>query len=182
MRSITGRTSAIACLLAAAILAISALAEAQGTPTRILVRAIARDAKAIGTGVGGALITFKDAKTGEVLAQGEQQGATGETPRIMIEPRPRDETIFGTPDAAHFTATLDLKRPTIVEITAEGPLDTPDYMYKASKTMLLLPGQDVLGEGVIIVVHGFRVTLADSPASPVSSGDDIPLTANVVLL
>ena len=182
MRSFTGRTGAVACLLAAAMLAMSALAEAQGTPTRILVRAIARDAKAIGTGVGGALITFKDAKTGEVLAQGEQQGATGETPRIMIEPRPRDATIFGTPGGAHYTATLHLERPRVVEIIAEGPLDTPDYIYKASKTMLLVPGRDVLGEGVILEVHGFRVTFADGPETPVSSGDDIPLTANVVMI
>ena len=80
------------------------------------------------------------------------------------------------------TQTLDLERPTIVEITAEGPLDTPDYMYKASKTMLLVPGRDVLGEGVILEVHGFRVTFADGPDSPLASGDDIPLTANVVMI
>lgn len=48
--------------------------------------------------------------------------------------------------------------------------------------MLLVPGRDVLGEGVILEVHGFRVTFADGPETPVSSGDDIPLTANVVMI
>ena len=177
MNRITSTVLAAGCLL---ILASSAFA--QGVLTRIVVRAVARDAKAIATGVGGARITVKDARTGHVLDQGEQQGETGQTPRIMIEPRPRDATIFGTAGAAHYTATLNLNRPTIVEIIAEGPLDTPDYTYKTSKTMLVVPGQDVLGEGVILEVHGFRVTLTEPIEESVAPGDDIAVTANVVLL
>ena len=40
-----------------------------------------------------------------------------------------------------------LERATVVEVTAEGPLGTPQSTQRASKTLLLVPGQDVLGGG-----------------------------------
>jgi hypothetical protein len=49
-------------------------------PTKVLVRAVSRDAKIIGDGVGGARITIRHATSGEVLAQGIQRGPST-TPR-----------------------------------------------------------------------------------------------------
>ena len=59
---------------------------AQAVPTDIVVRAIANDAKLIGSGVGGAHIVIRDAQTGDVLAEGLHEGSTGDTRAIVGVP------------------------------------------------------------------------------------------------
>lgn len=149
-------------------------------PTRILVRVLAHDAKLIGSGVGGARVVVRDAETGEVLAEGEHRGGTGDTGLIMREPQERGATIYGTEGAAEFVVTLDLEESTVVEITAEGPLDTPQSMQRASKTLLVVPGFDFVGEGVVLRLYGFRVTL-DTPAS-VEPGGEIAVHSTVRMM
>ena len=146
-------------LAAASIgLAVSAAA----VPTTVTVRAVSRDAKVIGTGVGGARITIREVATGKVLAEGTQLGGTGQTPRIMTEPRPRYGTVYATEGAAAFVASIDLDRPTAVEITAEGPLKYPQATRRASKTILLVPGQHITGEGVLLEIHGFVIDIQEA--------------------
>ncbi len=97
----------------------------QSLPTTVVVRAVSRDAKIIGDGVGGARITIRALESGKVLASGLQRGGTGDTKKIMQQPRVRGESVHDSPDAAAFRATLNLVRPTKVEIIAEGPLKYP---------------------------------------------------------
>ncbi len=150
---------------------------AEGIPTQVLVRAVSRDAKIIGSGVGGARITIRDAASGEVLAEGLQEGGTGETERIMVAPRVRGETVYDTEGAAGFLTTLELERPTVVEIVAEGPLGTPQSTQRASKTMLVIPGKDVLGDGVLLEIHGFTVTLLQPEAEEFRAGQRLEVRA-----
>ena len=96
-------------------------ASAFATPTHLTVRVKSKDAKFIGTGVGGVLITVKDTQTGELLASGRTVGDTGDTKRIMKTPLTRGEPL-ATATAAHFTVTLDLTEPRLIEVTAYGPL------------------------------------------------------------
>src|SRR4030067_1450181 len=70
--------------------------------TKGIVRVTSKDSKVIGSGVGGALVRIKNLKTGEILAQGKQEGGTGDTDRIMVRSRQRGEIIYGTSDAASF--------------------------------------------------------------------------------
>ncbi len=140
------------------------LGQSSGAETKVMIRAIARDAKVIGEHVGGARITVKDVATGQILAQGMQSAGTGNTDIIMNKPRVRGATVYGTPDASGFLAVLHLERPTEVEISAEAPLGNPQATQRTSKTMLLVPGQDVLGEGILLEIHGFIVT----PVGPAS--------------
>ena len=157
--------------------------QSQAVPTKVMVRVTAHDAKIIGTGVGGASVTIRDAATGRVLAEGTQQGATGDTRRIMIEPRARGATVYDTEDAAGFLATIEIAEPTLVEIIAEGPLGTPHAVQRASKTMLLVPGKDVLGEGIVIELQGFTVILeSPSDGAPVPAGREFEIRANVTML
>ena len=58
-------------------------------PTKVLIRAVSRDAKVIGANVGGARITIREAETGKLLAEGIQRGSTGNTQLIMRRPRRR---------------------------------------------------------------------------------------------
>ena len=43
-------------------------------PTKIIVRVISKDAKVIGSGVGGALVRIRNLETGEILAAGKTGG------------------------------------------------------------------------------------------------------------
>ena len=132
------------------------------TVTSLLIRATSRDAKIIGSGVGGARITVRDAGTGAILAEGLQSGGTGDTDAIVRNPHPRDGTIYDTRGAASFLATILLDEPTQVTIEAEGPLGHPQALGSATKTMLVVPGEDVRGEGIILEIHGFIVEILDT--------------------
>ena len=132
-------------------------AEAQ-TPTRVMVRVTANDAKIIGSGVGGARITIRDATSGEVLAEGVQEGSTGDTGLIMGS-RERGGSVYATEGAGGYLAELSLTQPTRVLITGEGPLNSPQAMQATARSLLLVPGRHVEGEGVILELLGFTVEL-----------------------
>lgn len=138
-------------------------------PTRVMVRAVSRDAKIIGSGVGGARISIVNAETGEVLAEGVQEGGTGDTKLIMSTPHARGMKVYDTEGAAGFLAELSISEPTVVNISAVGPLGYPQAMQSASKRMLLVPGGHIEGDGVILELHGFIVEiLSPEPLTPVS--------------
>ena len=152
-------------------------------PTKVIVRAVARDAQVIGSGVGGALIRIKDLGTGEILAEGKQEGGAGSTDRIMIQPHRRGETIYGTFGAAFFEAKIPLEWPTQVEIYAEAPLAYPHVIQKGSKTLTLIPGKDILGEGVIIELNGLIVNvLQPTPQTVLKRGEQMVIKAEVKML
>src|SRR5258708_18089278 len=110
-----------------------------GKETKVMVRAIARDAKIIGKAVGGARITIREVSSGKVLAEGLLQDGTGDTALIIEKPHVRGEKIYDTPGASGFLAVLNLERPTVGEVTAEGPLGSPEAAQRSSKTLLLVP-------------------------------------------
>ena len=151
-------------------------------PTRLLVRAVAHDAKVIGSGVGGARITVRDAATGEVLARGVQRGGTGDTGSIMRDPVERGEAIYDTEGTAGYTATLMLRGPTRVEVTAEGPLAAPKASReRTSKTLWMLPGRDVVGQGLVLELHGFFVEIL-SPEPGASAEGEIAVRARIRMM
>jgi len=153
---------------------------AGGTPTTVRVRAVSRDAKILSSAVGGARITIRDEATGAVLAEGFQEGDSGETDAIMVQPRRRHAHVYDTPGAGLFEATLELESPTVVEITAEGPLGYPQATRKVSKTLLLVPGEDVLGDGILLEIHGFIIELqAPLPAAQLVAGGHLEIRATV---
>jgi hypothetical protein len=156
-------------------------AQEGGTPTRLLVRAVANDAKVLGTGVGGARITVRDAATGEILAEGMQQGGTGDT-RAIMGPRERGARVYDREGTAGFEAVLDLSAPTRVRVEAEGPLGTPQAVQGAAATLLLLPGVDVVGEGLVLVLHGFTVKLERPRDEGPFAVEAVPVRVDVTML
>jgi hypothetical protein len=174
----------ISCAIAFAMLAfVSQLsARSEGKETKVMIRAIARDAKVIGKHVGGARVTVRDAATGEILAQGIQEAGTGDTDLIMKKPHTRGMTIYNTPDSSGYLAVLHIEKPTVVEVTAEGPLGSPQATQRASKTLLLVPGEDVLGEGILLEIHGFIVTgLTPKPDAMLKVGSPFEVRATVTM-
>lgn len=175
--------AAVAAVLASLSAVPTPAGAQEAVPTELTVRVVARDAKIVGSGVGGARVEVRDADTGELLARGVQEGGTGDTRKIMTEPHPRDGTVFDTRGAAAYTATLALREPTVVEIVAEGPLEPPHAAMRASKTMLVIPGMDVGGEGIVLVLHGFRVEILDpGGAVRTAPGRSLPVRARVTMM
>ena len=169
-------------IFCAALLASATFAQSGAKETKIMIRAVARDAKVIGQHVGGAKITVRDTATGEVLAQGMQAAGTGDTNLIMKTPHTRGMSIYNTPDSSGFLAVLHLDKPTVVEITAEGPLGNAQATQRSSTTMLLMPGEDVLGDGIVLEIHGFIVTaLTPAPDAKVKSGSPFEVRATVTM-
>ena len=156
---------------------------AEKISTKVIIRVVSRDAKVIGSGVGGALVRIKNLGTGEILVQGKQEGGTGDTDRIMVQPHKRREILYGTPDAAFFQADLLLDKSTQVEIYTEAPLAYPHAIQKGSKTITLIPGKHILGEGVIIELNGLIVNiLSPSPKEGLKRGKEVFIKAEVRML
>ncbi|MCJ7745404.1 MAG: hypothetical protein MUP40_03840 [Actinobacteria bacterium] len=156
---------------------------AEKIPTKIIVRVVAKDSKVIGSGVGGAFVRIKNLETGEILAQGKQEGGTGDTDRIMVQPHRRGGTLYGTSGAAFFQAEIPLDKPAQVEIYTEAPLAYPHAIQKGSKTLTLIPGKHILGEGVIVELNGLIVNILNpSPQESLKKGEEVLVRAEVRML
>jgi len=156
---------------------------AEKVVTKIIVRVVAKDSKVIGSGVGGAFVRIRNLETGEILAQGKQEGGTGDTERIMVRPRQRGETIYGTSGAASFQAEIPLDRPIQAEIYTEAPLAYPHAIQKGLKTLTLIPGKHILGDGVIIELDGLIVNILNPPPKEVlKKGEQLTIKAEVRML
>ncbi|MBS0150424.1 MAG: hypothetical protein JSR31_05740 [Nitrospira sp.] len=146
----------------------------------MLVRVVAHGAMVLGREVGGARITITDVTTGQVLATGVQQGEAGDQNQIMRTPRMMEEPIYSTRPSAAFTTTLYIQQPTPVEISAEGPLAYPGAIRKTSQTLLLIPGQDLTQDGIVLHLHGYLVQIERPKLSEaLIARDDVKLRASV---
>jgi len=165
------------------ILPIQSSFSADKVPTKVIVRVVSKDAKVIGSGVGGAFVRIKNIETGEILAEGKQLGGTGDTDRIMVRPHRRGEILYGTPDAAFFQADLLLSKPTQVEIYTEAPLGFPHNIQKGSKTLTLIPGKHILGEGVVIELNGLIVNILNpSSKESLKKGEEVAVRVEIRML
>ncbi len=149
-------------------------------PTRILVRVVAHGAMVLGSEVGGARVTITDLATKQVLATGIQEGEAGDQNQIMRTPHLMEEPVYSARPAAAFTTTLLLQRPTLVEVAAEGPLAYPDSMGRTATTVLLIPGQDLSGDGIVLHLNGYIVQIEHPKAAePLMAKDDVHLKASI---
>jgi hypothetical protein len=124
--------------------------------TRLIIRAKAKDAKFIGTGIGGAYVVVRDNLTGEVLAKGLTTGASGNTDVIMNKPWLRGQSITDSV-TAKFEAVVSISVPTFVDIDVLAPVNRKNASIKATTQAWLLPGKDILGEGIVLEIPGFIV-------------------------
>lgn len=134
-----------------------------GAETRVVVHVLAKDAKFIGTSMGGALVTIRDADTGELLAKGFTSGTTGNTGTLMLEPKQRG-AMLSDEKAAKFIATLDIDEPRLVTIAAQGPYAQRQALAMASTQIWLIPGKDIGGDGIILEISGFAVDVLQPQA------------------
>lgn len=149
---------------------LTAEAAVFATPTTVTVRVLGKGSKFVGTSMGGALVTLKDASTGEVLAKGKTEGTTGNTQLIMKTPRIPGAQPISDDTSAKFTAVIDIDAPTYVEISAYGPLAHEQSANKVSVTQWILPGKDIThGDAVLLELPGFVVEIL-SPSGDIALG------------
>ena len=148
-----------------------------GTDTKVLVRVIARDGKFLGDDIGGALVTIRDAHSGELLASGRTTGGSGNTKGIMQTPRTRNQSIPTEDppnnDACFFEATLSLEAPRLVEISALGPLAAQQSANRVSATTWIYPGigiapvnspgGQIRPDGFLLEIPGLLVQIVSPP-------------------
>jgi len=166
-------------LIVALCLAASSAAE----PTEITVHVISKGAKFIGSSMGGVSITLRDARTGELLAQGTTQGTTGDTEKIMEEKHGRGDAL-STRQAASYTATLELEEPRLIEVTAYGPLAQRQSAGRVSATQWVVPGRHInQGDGWLLQMPGLIVDALAPPAHiKLPGAQTIKLHANVTMM
>ncbi len=153
----------------------------EAVQTKLVVRVLSKDAKFVGSKMGGAHVVVKDSETGKVLAEGLTAGDTGSTVKIMSEPKTRFVSIAD--GAAMFETSIDIAEPMLITINVEAPYIDKTNMIKSSTQMWLIPGKDIAGDGVIIEVPGFSV-MAKSP-DEVKLTDNkaaIPINAQIVMI
>ncbi|MDR5590727.1 hypothetical protein [Christiangramia sp. SM2212] len=147
-----------------------------------MIRAKAKDAKFIGTSIGGAKILVKDAVTGNILAEGMTAGSTGNTDKIMKQDWKRSEDL-SEDDTAGFNASLDIDKPTFVTIEAYAPVNKKQAEVMSSTQLWVIPGKDITRDGVVLEVPGFVVDiLSPQTHERINSTDKIELKANVVMM
>jgi hypothetical protein len=158
-------------------------AAAFAEPTPITVRVLSKDAKFVGTSMGGVQVTLRDAHTGEILATGLTQGGTGDTKRLMHGNAGRRAQL-SDPSAAKFEATLDLDAPRLIEVEAYGPMAQPQAAHRVLSSQWVIPGKGVTGgDGWVLELPGFAVDVLAPPAHVKLSGaDKVDLKANVVMM
>lgn len=156
------------------------------TETQLIVRVKAKDAKFIGSSIGGAYVIIRNQLTDEILAQGKTVGSTGNTDLIMRTPRSRGASISDA-NTAKFMTTVDIDEPVFVTIEAYAPLNAKQARVHASTELWLIPGKHLLGDGIIIEVSGFIVDILEPRthhyiALSAVENEPLKIRANVVMM
>ncbi len=155
---------------------------AEAEQTKVIVRAKSKNAKFIGTSMGGASVVIRESETGKVLAEGSTSGATGNTKVIMVEPWQRGARLTDS-YTARFETVVDIAEPTFVTIEVEAPNVQKPNTITSSTQVWLIPGRDLTGDGIIVEVPGFSIS-AQAPSVIKSTGHttSIPVRARIVMI
>ncbi|MEQ8663894.1 MAG: hypothetical protein RLW62_23995 [Gammaproteobacteria bacterium] len=168
----------------AALLAVLLAASAVAAPTTITVRVLSRDAKFVGSSMGGVRVTLTDVHSGALLASGVTSGSTGDTGLVMHRDGGR-RAVLANDGAAGWTTTLDLAAPTLVEVRAIGPLAQMQAAMQVSARQWVVPGRHLAaGNGWLLEMPGFVVDVLTPPAHVKLAGPltEVAVQANVTLM
>ena len=129
-------------------------------PTKLVIRAKAKDAKFIGTGIGGAYVIIKNEMTGEILAKGLTTGSSGNTDLILKTPYKRNDRL--TDDkTAKFETSLNIQEPTFITVEVIAPVNRKSSSIKASTQLWLIPGKNIDEEGIVLDMPGFILDILE---------------------
>ena len=158
-------------------------AAAMAVPTNVKISVKTKDAKFLGSSMGGALVILKNVDTGEILARGLTSGGTGNTDVIIKTPVARGATITD-PKTANFTTAIDIDSPTLVEVSAYGPMSQRQAANRVSATQWVVPGKDITGgDGWVLEIPGFVVDIQAPPTHiKLKGAQDVLVQANLTMM
>jgi hypothetical protein len=162
----------------------AAATSALAVQTQITVRVKSKDAKFVGTSMGGALITIRNVHTGELLAKGHTSGGTGNTARIMKTPVSRGVPLSDE-SAAAFATSIDIDEPTLIEVSAYGPSAGLQSANRVSATQWVIPGKHITGgDGWIMELPGFVVNIEAPSSHTMLAGapKSVTIRANITMM
>jgi hypothetical protein len=156
------------------------------TPTNLIVRARAKDAKFIGTGMGGAAVVIINTLTGEVLAKGITSGNSGNTNLLLQQSHSRYQSLTDT-GTAKFAASIDISEPTFIEVRVTAPVTRKNASIKASTQLWIIPGKHIDGEGIIIEIPGYIIDILQPTTHEIIAAgsvvnNQVPLKSSVTML
>ncbi len=169
-------------LFACCVALVACVAHAE--PTEVTVRVLSRDAKFVGSSMGGVQVTLTDVLSGAQLASGVTRGSTGDTRRIMHTDGGR-RAVLANEGAAGWTVTLDLAQPTLIEVAAFGPLGQMQAAQRVTARQWVVPGRHLsAGNGWLLELPGFAVDVLAPPAHVKLEGaiTEVEVRANVTLM
>ena len=175
--------------------------------TFIAIRVQALGGKFLGDDIGGALITVRDAQTGELLATGSTAGNSGTLSptyapnaslSTIVTPTPGQpptiqwllavDTNSRSTTTSVFHANLVLDRPTLLEIEARGPFGGLQSAHRVIATEWIVPGQNLTAApGLVLLIPGLLVQVM-SPAthtqymSAPCTDRQMPIEASVAMM
>ena len=150
--------------------------------TQVVIRAKSKDAKFIGSSIGGAKVIVRKKSTGEILVQGFTEGSTGNTDIIMRQPHERYQPI-ATEGTAKFVANLEIGKPEFVEVEVIAPYNQKQAAISATTELWVIPGKDITGDGVVVEIPGFIVdVLAPQTHETIEKEQSVEIAANVVMM
>lgn len=151
--------------------------QTEAQTTKLTIRAQAKDAKFIGTAIGGAYVTVKNNLTGELLAKGLTTGASGNTDLIMKGGVRRGLPVIDN-TTAKFEAAINITEPTLVDIAVVAPVNRKSAAVTSTTQIWLIPGKDILGEGLILEFPGFILDVLSPSTHEIIKLDALKGTLN----
>jgi hypothetical protein len=156
------------------------------TETKLMVRAKAKDAKFVGSSLGGAHVIVRNTLNGEILAEGNTVGSTGNTNIIMKSAHDR-YTQLSDDKTAGFLAVVDIDVPTFVRVEVLSPINKKNAQVHASTELWLIPGKDILGDGVVVEIPGFVIDILKPNTHQYIALKSVPksglqIEANIVMM
>ena len=164
------------------ILVCNIFFQLQAEPTRLIVRALANDAKFIGSSMGSPKVVISAVQTGEVLAEGWIEGGTGNTDLLMRQPHQRYQRLSDE-GTGKFEAVLDLEQPTKIKIEVFAPAFEDQNQGVASRVIWMIPGEDILGDGIVMDISGFVIELIEPYGrQSFTTDEEIPVQINATMM
>lgn len=169
--------------------------------TSILVRVQAKGGKFLADDIGGSEVTIRDAQTGERLAGGLALGtdsgnlsneySAGASLNTIVTPPASPngsyvvQWLSANANTSGLAAELAISRPTLLEITAYGPLGGLQSAHRVTTTQWIVPGQSLAEPpGFVVEIPGLLVQVME-PATHLAITSlpyTVPLQANVTMM
>lgn len=140
-------------------------------PTKVIVRAKAKDAKFLPATLG-VHVTIRNNNTGEVMAKGMAVGGSGNTELIMADAIKRGQQLTDA-NTSRFEASIELREPTFVDIEVVASTNRRNGTKKVTTQIWLIPGKDILGDGIVVEIPGFIVDILSPTTQQYTKLDSI---------